>query len=91
MPTYEFRCASCGPFDATFSMSDVPDATACRCGAPSKRGVTAPQLGRGASTAMRLLDATKATADRPAVVTATPGRSGSSARQEPRHARLPRP
>ncbi len=91
MPTYEFRCSSCGPFDAVFSMRDVPDATTCRCGAPARRGITAPRLGSGASGAMRLLDATKATADRPAVVSAPPGRTGGGAPSDPRHARLPRP
>ena len=38
-----------------------------------------------------LLDATKATADRPAVVSAPPGRTGGGAPSDPRHARLPRP
>ena len=94
MPTYEFRCDSCGPFDAVFSMSTVPQATACRCGASARRGITAPRLGSGASGAMRLLDATKATAERPAVVGAPAGRprtTGAAAPSDPRHARLPRP
>ncbi|WP_040768099.1 FmdB family zinc ribbon protein [Tsukamurella sp. 1534] len=91
MPTYEFRCSSCGPFDAVFTMRDVPDATACRCGAAAPRGVTAPLLGRGGSTAMGLLDATKATADRPAVVSAPSPRTGRGAPSDPRHARLPHP
>ncbi|MCA0158099.1 zinc ribbon domain-containing protein [Tsukamurella sp. M9C] len=94
MPTYEFRCARCGPFDATFSMRDVPDATACRCGDPAPRGVTAPQIGRADRGAMRLLDATKATAERPAVVGSPAGapRPGRGpAPSDPRHARLPRP
>ena len=92
MPTYEFRCSSCGPFDAVFSMREVPAATPCRCGATARRGITAPRLGSGASGAMRLLDATKATADRPAVVSAPPGRTGGGgAPSDPRHARLPRP
>ena len=94
MPTYEFRCSSCGPFDAVFSMSEVPAATACRCGAPARRGITAPRLGSGASGAMKLLDATKATAERPAVVGApagTPRTGGGGAPSNPLHARLPRP
>ncbi|CAM4030359.1 zinc ribbon domain-containing protein [Tsukamurella strandjordii] len=91
MPTYEFRCRSCGPFDAVFSMRDVPDATACRCGEQSPRGITAPRLGAGASGAMRLLDATKATAERPAVVSSPGPRSGGGAPSNPRHAALPRP
>ncbi|TWS25158.1 zinc ribbon domain-containing protein [Tsukamurella sputi] len=93
MPTYEFRCSSCGPFDAVFSMRDVPATTACRCGAPARRGITAPRLGAGASGAMKLLDATKATAERPAVVGAPAGRprGGGGAPSNPLHARLPRP
>lgn len=94
MPTYEFRCRSCGPFDAIYSMRDVPDAVACRCGEPAPRGITAPRLGSGASGAMRLLDATKATAERPAVVSSPAPRSGGGgggAPSNPRHATLPRP
>ncbi|TWS20241.1 zinc ribbon domain-containing protein [Tsukamurella asaccharolytica] len=94
MPTYEFRCSSCGPFDAVFSMREVPAATACRCGSPARRGITAPRLGSGASSAMKLLDATRATAERPAVVGAPAGRArhaGAPAPSNPLHARLPRP
>ncbi|MET9325954.1 FmdB family zinc ribbon protein [Tsukamurella sp. NPDC003166] len=94
MPTYEFRCSSCGPFDAVYSMREVPEATACRCGAPARRGITAPRLGSGASRAMKLLDATKATAEKPAVVSAPTGRTrggGGGAPSNPRHAGLPRP
>ncbi|BDD83108.1 hypothetical protein TPB0596_28710 [Tsukamurella pulmonis] len=92
MPTYEFRCSGCGPFDAVFSMREVPATTPCRCGAPARRGISAPRLGTGATGAMRLLDATKATAERPAVVSGPPGRSGGGgAPSDPRHARLPRP
>ncbi|NMD58239.1 MULTISPECIES: FmdB family zinc ribbon protein [Tsukamurella] len=100
MPTYEFRCSSCGPFDAVFSMREVPATTACDCGASARRGITAPRLGSGASGAMKLLDATKATAERPAVVAAPAGGSLTGSGGAPRpsrgpsnplHARLPRP
>ncbi len=94
MPTYEFRCPRCGPFDAVYSMREVPASAACRCGAAAPRGITAPRLGSGAAGAMRLLDATKATAERPAVVGAPTGRArtgGGGAPSDPRHARLPRP
>ncbi|NKY18206.1 FmdB family zinc ribbon protein [Tsukamurella spumae] len=94
MPTYEFRCSSCGPFDAVFSMREVPESTECRCGSPARRGITAPRLGSGASAAMKLLDATRATAENPAVVSAPTGRArggGGGAPSNPRHAALPRP
>ncbi|GAB3125984.1 zinc ribbon domain-containing protein [Tsukamurella serpentis] len=105
MPTYEFRCARCGTFDAVYRMSDLPDAATCSCGRSAARVMTAPRLGHGRSGAMRLLDATSATANRPDVVGAVPGRTASGdhrrfsgptpgrspAPPDPRHARLPRP
>ncbi|ADG78340.1 FmdB family zinc ribbon protein [Tsukamurella paurometabola] len=91
MPTYEFRCRSCGPFDAVYSMREVPDSAACTCGAAAPRGITAPRLGSGATSAIRLIDATRATAERPAVVSAPPRRAGGGAPSNPRHAALPRP
>jgi putative FmdB family regulatory protein len=46
MPTYEYGCRSCGPFDALRPMAerDVP-ASCPACGAPSPRGLfSAPAL-----------------------------------------------
>lgn len=96
MPLYEFRCRSCGPFDAVHTMADVPQDAPCpRCGGRARRAVAAPALGRGAGAAMRLLDATARTAAEPGVVTgAPPGRRrarGTPVSADPVHRTLPRP
>ncbi|WP_182357298.1 FmdB family zinc ribbon protein [Tomitella gaofuii] len=96
MPVYQFRCDSCGPFDAAHTMATVPDADVCpECRAPSRRTITSPALGRGGSASMRLLDATARSASEPAVVTGTaPGRRrspGTPVSTDPRHRALPRP
>ncbi|MDQ2638785.1 MAG: zinc ribbon domain-containing protein [Actinomycetota bacterium] len=74
-------------------MQSRPDVVECpRCLGEARRTIASPHLGRAGSTAMALQDATRATADRPAVVTALPP---SPRRQKittnPLHRKLPRP
>ncbi|WFR71680.1 zinc ribbon domain-containing protein [Prescottella defluvii] len=95
IPLYQFRCDHCGPFDRTFTMATVPDTSACPdCASDARRQVTAPRLGHGASTQMRLLDATARSASEPAVVQG-PRRGGGRTAQKvttnPLHRKLPRP
>ncbi|MEV4635179.1 zinc ribbon domain-containing protein [Rhodococcus coprophilus] len=95
MPLYEYRCAECGPFDLFVPMSEVrPDAACPSCAGASRRAVTAPRLGYGRTTAMRLLDSTARTASEPAVVSGSiPGRPRTPPRPvstDPRHRMLPR-
>jgi putative FmdB family regulatory protein len=93
MPLYVFRCATCPDVDRCFSMTSVPDEIDCAtCAGRARRVITSVAAGADPATT-RLLDATRATADRPAVVSAVPGR-GRPARRvttDPRHRRLPRP
>ena len=96
MATYAYRCTEDGPFDVTAPIGTAPAAPACpRCGGTGRRVWTAPRLSSADPRRMALLDATKATADRPAVVDAVPPRTGSrrtvSARSNPMLAKLPRP
>ncbi|MCK0089786.1 zinc ribbon domain-containing protein [Rhodococcus sp. HNM0563] len=96
MPLYDFRCAECGPFDASIPMNDVGPSTACpSCGQHAPRAITAPRLGRGSSTAMRLHDATARTASEPGVVSGElpggPRRAPRPVSTDPRHRLLPRP
>lgn len=73
-------------------MHSRPDAVECPdCGGPARRMMAAPNLGvRGA--AMALQDATRATADRPGVVTAPPAAaSRRPVSTNPLHRTLPRP
>ncbi|MBM7366397.1 FmdB family zinc ribbon protein [Gordonia hydrophobica] len=92
MPVYRFQCTDCGPFEARYSMADVPDSASCTCGASARRGVSSPALGRGGS-AMALLDSTRSTAETPAVVDRVPAgsRRGTPVSANPLHATLPRP
>ncbi len=95
IPLYQFRCDRCGAFDRTYSMATVPDTVDCpECASESRRQITAPRLGHGSSTPMRLLDATARSASEPAVVTGTrPGapRTAQTVTTNPLHRKLPRP
>ena len=94
MPTYAFRCAACGDFDAVFPMASVPRQPDCQaCGGAARRIFSAPHLGVGSTTATKLLDATKRTAGEPAVVDSLPVRQTSPrpVSRNPLHAKLPRP
>lgn len=97
MPLYGFRCdQGCLAFDRSFPMSAIPDGIDCPgCGSIARRRIGAIPMGTGDTVAMRLQDATRATADAPRVVSGIPA-SGSAARRrpasaDPRHRRLPRP
>lgn len=94
VPTYVFRCAEgCVDFTERHPMSAIPDAARCpSCAASARRIVGAPALGVGDSAAMRLQDATRATADRPSVVTGLPASSRRTpTSSNPWHRKLPRP
>jgi putative FmdB family regulatory protein len=94
MPTYGFRCASCGEFDLVRPMAAASSAADCPdCGAAAARVYGAPAL-RGQDPGLRrALDASARSADAPEVVTTVPGRGRRAIRTstDPRHARLPRP
>jgi putative FmdB family regulatory protein len=91
---YVFRCESgCGTTKQRYSMNTRPDVIDCpNCGGAARRMISSPSLGRADKSAMTLQDATGATADRPAVVTAP---SAPTRRQNvtsnPLHQKLPRP
>ncbi|QII04203.1 zinc ribbon domain-containing protein [Rhodococcoides fascians A25f] len=95
MPTYSFRCAQrCAPVEQRFAMAGVPGEVPCPdCGEAAARQISSPALGRGNSTAMKAHDASRATADTPAVVSSLPGagRSATRTTSNPLHRRLPRP
>ncbi|OZE82694.1 hypothetical protein CH305_09150 [Rhodococcus sp. 15-649-2-2] len=95
VPTYSFRCAQrCAPVEQRFTMADVPGEVPCPdCGEAAARQIYSPALGRGNSAAMKAHDASRATADKPAVVSSLPaaGRSATRTTSNPLHRRLPRP
>ncbi|MUL65648.1 hypothetical protein BOO86_14310 [Mycobacterium sp. CBMA 234] len=94
MPTYAFRCGQgCPDFTEQHPMAVVPDAAECPgCRQQARRRIGAPALGTGATTAMRLQDATRATADKPGVVRSLPQNARPTrVSTNPLHRKLPRP
>lgn len=97
MPLYDFRCPEGDVFEAFFTMQDKPGTIDCpNCGqdAISLMPAIGPSQIHSAST--RILDATKATAEKPQVVNSVRG-SRTTSRQptpishNPLHQQLPRP
>jgi hypothetical protein len=97
MATYRYRCVADGEFDLARPIGTAPARAGCpTCGAASRRLWTPPMLSTADPRRMALIDATSATADRPAVVTAPPPRAAARGRSvslqsNPALARLPRP
>ncbi|WP_031468281.1 FmdB family zinc ribbon protein [Sciscionella sediminilitoris] len=92
MPIYDYRCPSCGISEHSYPMREAPPALDCACGLPARKLVTAARLGKGSSTAMRLLDQTGSTASEPAVVRSPPPAAPNRpVSRNPLHAKLPRP
>lgn len=94
--TYEFRCAEHGVITVAVPMTEVTGTIPCpTCGAAARRLFSAPQLALGDSTARRIIDATRRSADQPQVVTAPVGQPLSARRRrplaDPRTAKLPKP
>jgi putative FmdB family regulatory protein len=49
MPTYNYQCATCGPFRDSYPMAAFADPQPCpACGALSPRALTVPALSGGA-------------------------------------------
>jgi putative FmdB family regulatory protein len=93
MVRYEYRCPTCGAWEAAMPMGAAQQALACpECGQMSARRWSAPSLNRmdPGSAGMRLRE--EASRDAPAVTTAVPPKAVRRPRStDPRQARLPRP
>lgn len=77
MPLYDFRCATCGPFEERRPLAESSDAATCgACGAEAARVYRSPAIG-GQRSAAGLADAVD---DRsrhdPARVVGVPGSGG---------------
>ena len=93
MPTYSYRCTSCGTFDLIRPMSAVAPQEPCPdCAGPARRVFGAPAL-RSLTPAVRgALAAQERSADAPTVVTsAPPSPRRTRTTTDPRHLSLPRP
>jgi putative FmdB family regulatory protein len=90
MPTYGYRCGSCGPFTRMLPLSATTDATTCpRCRAESQRVFAAPALLGGSTPGNRARAAAERSAAEPAV--ARRSRPVPGARLPGKAAGLPRP
>lgn len=97
MPLYDFRCPEGDVFEAFFAMDAKPDTVSCpRCGQAAASRIPAIGPSQANSAQMRILDATKATADQPSVVNTASGaptskRQPTAISNNPLHQKLPRP
>lgn len=89
MPLYDFRCQSCGEFDALRSLSDLERPMPCpTCEEPAQRLVTAPNISLSSSK-LRALDRR---VSEPRVVTCDrSARSQSSSQTKVQNIRSSRP
>ncbi|GAA4231861.1 zinc ribbon domain-containing protein [Actinomadura meridiana] len=92
MVTYQYRCASCGPFDLALPMGGArPEESCAQCDGTARRVYTAPSITRPGSPLTRALDAQEASGHEPQVVKSAPPAPRPAAPTDPRHALLPRP
>lgn len=97
MPLYDFRCPDGDVSEAFFSMQDKPDTITCpECGQDAASAMPAIAPSSPNSQNMRILDATKATAERPEVVHSVSGkrtapRQPTAVSSNPLHHKLPKP
>ncbi|HEY4557976.1 MAG TPA: zinc ribbon domain-containing protein [Enteractinococcus sp.] len=97
MPLYDYRCSNGEVFEAFYTMREKPDTMPCpHCGQPATSVPPAIGPSKLNSTQMRMIDATKETAETPQVVNSISG-SRTAKRQptryttHPLHQKLPRP
>jgi putative FmdB family regulatory protein len=94
MPTYQYRCGTCGRFELLRSMAEVEPSAPCPdCGAAARRVFGLPGVTFVDPGVRSALDASARSADSPQVVTGVPGRArrATPITTDPRHAKLPRP
>lgn len=97
MPLYDYRCPEGDVFEAFYPMHDKPTSVMCpTCGQEAPSLPPAIGLSKDNSAQMRILDATKATAETPQVVNSISGVRTSTQQttgitRNPLHRKLPRP
>jgi len=96
MVTYQYVCNADSEIEVNLPMGTAPVSVACpACGEPARRVFSSPLLSAVDQKRMNLIDSTKATADRPEIVTSIPSdgrrRQQPMAPPDPRLQKLPRP
>jgi putative FmdB family regulatory protein len=75
MPSYEFRCSGCGPFELFRSMDEAAAPAFCpECGSEARRVYSPPGLALLSSPIRRALEVEEKSAHEPDVVTEKRGR-----------------
>lgn len=96
MVTYQYLCPTDSSIEVSLPMGTAPTSVDCpECGEPARRVFSSPIVSAVDQTRMRLIDSTKATAERPEIVTSIPSdgrrRKQPMAPPDPRLQKLPRP
>ncbi|WP_127782025.1 zinc ribbon domain-containing protein [Rhodococcus sp. X156] len=96
MVAYQYRCAEHGVCEVQRPMGSAPAQWPCpECGGDTARVFAAPHLGLADRGRLAAIDATRRSADEPAVVTSVPGsgarRRTPTASDNPVLRRLPKP
>lgn len=96
MVTYQYVCDADSEIEVNLPMGTAPSSVECpACGEPARRVFSSPRISAVDQRRMNLIDSTKATAERPEIVTSIPSdgkrRKQRMAPPDPRLQRLPRP
>ncbi len=96
MTTYQYQCSRDGITEVKFPMGSATSVVPCQeCGEPARRVFSPPMLSTPHQNAMKVIDATKETSDRPKVVDSLPSagrrRTQPMAPLNPAFKKLPRP
>ena len=96
MVTYQYACEVDGLTDVRSPMGTATDTITCpSCSQPAKRVYSMPLVSAVDQKRMKLIDSTKATSDRPEIVTSIPNdgrrRTQPMAPNNPLLQKLPRP
>lgn len=93
MPTYTYRCVTCGDTDRVFPMAEIPPRVRCgTCDAEASRRWTAVATLSGSSPVRSAVEHAARSAVEPAVVSSPPAAATSRpVTRNPLHAKLPRP
>ncbi|QBI21599.1 zinc ribbon domain-containing protein [Egibacter rhizosphaerae] len=80
MPTYEYRCGHCGPFELQRAMGEAPQHHDCPgCHTPVRRAISAPHVNRFPEALAREITRAERSQDEPEVVTSLPPPTGRRA------------
>ncbi|GDX31211.1 hypothetical protein LBMAG15_01450 [Actinomycetes bacterium] len=96
MVTYQYNCVIDGPTDVNRPMGEATESIECPvCEQPAQRVFSMPLVSAVDQKRMKLIDSTKATSDRPEVVTSIPNdgrrKTQPMAPNNPLLQKLPRP